>query len=1124
MSSKDGDPAFPGAATSSDFASTDAQGMGVDMPANVVLGHGFGDEEVGSARNVDVTGNLEKNPVRREVWDMDDGKDDAKEGMGGRGTLGTGDLQARLGVLPSPGLEAFPELGPERNVQRAQNEQAKVAVLTPQEEEDDLYSVTPTESRHPIRSLEEREGKDVGVVRGGESEVPTPAPETVAQALPAPSITALGQRHAVNENSAFVTHEGESAEQPGDESLTRDSMSESWEKSSSAGSVRRKKPHRPSEVSAFDPEEEEGISRAISRRSSVSSMEREPMPPLPQPEAPAVHDEEAGMAAERARLEQMTSEESSRPAMVGRASLPSQQEMRATSVEQPEGQGLEHSAPVHPYQTVSPETMPGSPTIPDQTRFAYGRYKVANPEKGQHSTPLSYVHDAGLEAPLPTSVRQDNEVKDVDVDDQTPPGYPHTIPPHVVAERTRAALVAQTEYPEQNVPYIEGWQSGTHEQQERERYAARREYEIPTRPEQEAVYEAVPIPPPKDNVPQDIRSQRFAAPLIDPRQQGIEYQLPVPQVQSRRRSGIFESFRRMSSIGDALPRDEKKQRFEDQDPAVIAAQKARDNTVKPITLKKVQRSSTTASQPDPDKKNRFSRLGSLFGRSNTNAGPNTTKPNKLMKAQPRNSSSGNSTPSAAAAYPAYEATKRQQYANIPQLPVGQYQSRGVEDSTFGPQWQQQAQERSARVQNEMPIPPGGWYAPANQAQSQTAYDDQVAYNGRSAYYDQPVQPSYNDHPHQPSYEAQPQQAYPSAQQHRRLRSEGLRPGQRYSNVPEAFQPTAASYRNSYGPDHELPRQYEHTIPRKQPRRRPACPAAQPSYNDRPRQPSYEPRPREPALLHLRQSSTGSVISPANPQGGNEMQQYDHTTQRQSPTSPVVSPVHSRSSSGPHDYAMGSIGQAITRASPLQPQSQSQQRGDVGFKDAPQQASSPAMYGVQSFSPAPTPTSASPYRRSTTTTTTSTTTTTTTSRRPAQPYNNNSAAANKVPGPPQQASTPALYTTPPQQSGERIPPLPPPSKQFPYSSQAQQDRGQRDPYAQQQQGSYGYPSPPYSPQQQRGIRGSGMRRCTWRLRDGIMSRDEEASSVVDMVGMGMRVVEVGKGGEGEEDWGMRRVGR
>ena len=442
----------------------------------------------------------------------------------------------------------------------------------------------------------------------------------------------------------------------------------------------------------------------------------------------------------------------------------------------------------------------------------------------------------------------------------------------------------------------------------------------------------------------------------------------VPLTQSaqekreKRRSGLFSALSRGSSFSglSGMNSDGRQSRGNDVSQAVpqyqvptqptSAAQKAREasgGSARGNTLKKVQRSSTSAGTsntpgtPDPEKKNkRFSRLGSIFGRSNSEA----KKSNKLVKGMPKN------LPERVLEATVAGRQRNMSPQNVPPPPMGM--GYGVEN---GMQPQQQWTD-----QPEQQPPPGGWYAPHSRRSSY--HQDQQAnlpqiqptMSRRSSYQQdqQPnlpqIQPTMSEQSWQSSMQPPPQQQSPVMQPTRRLHSEGYRHEPRY-NAPSDYRSMSPSplrgQRGSQQYDTTTPQNYQRT----------------PSWNGGPRQ-----QPPAPG----RNFSWGSVEQQQQqqPQGyfpsGSPMRQ-----------SPAGSPSHSRNAS------FGSMTNIQAAAPPLYRNSSS---------GALQRSSSPSMYGAtQPYQvPMPAPTEAQLM-----------------SKQQQDWYPRYTVGS---PGPPQQASTPGMY--------------------------------------------------------------------------------------------------------------------
>ncbi|KAK6008333.1 hypothetical protein QM012_000236 [Aureobasidium pullulans] len=490
----------------------------------------------------------------------------------------------------------------------------------------------------------------------------------------------------------------------------------------------------------------------------------------------------------------------------------------------------------------------------------------------------------------------------------------------------------------------------------------------------------------------------------------------------KRRSGMFSALSRGSSFSglSGINSDGRQSRGKDvsqsgsqqQSQQTSAAQKAREisgGSARGNTLKRVQRSSTAAGTsnapgtPDAEKKSkRFSRLGSIFGRSNSEA----KKANKLVKSMPK--TQNERVPEAAVAARANNMSPQ----NIPPPPpmaMGYGMDNGMQSQRH---WSEQLDQQSG-----VPPPPGGWYAPTSrrssyhQDQQATLPQIQPTMSRRSSYQqDQQVnlsqiQSTVSGQSWQSTQPPQQQQS-PVMQPTRRLHSEGYRHEPRYT-APSDYRSMSPSplrgQRGSQQYDTMTPQTYQRT----------------PSWTGGPRQ---QPPPG-------RNFSWGST----------EQQQqqgyYPQTTMSGSPVrqSPAHSPSHSRNAS------FGSMTNIQAAAPPLYRNSSS---------GALQRSSSPSMYGAsQPYQvPMPAPTEAQLMSKT------------------QQDWYPRYTVGS--PGPAQQASTPGMYNRShsnsrpgssnanhggfddipevgyarPGSAGGMMPPPPPPQPQSPQSpAQSQQRR-------------------------------------------------------------------------------------
>jgi hypothetical protein len=448
----------------------------------------------------------------------------------------------------------------------------------------------------------------------------------------------------------------------------------------------------------------------------------------------------------------------------------------------------------------------------------------------------------------------------------------------------------------------------------------------------------------------------------------------VPLTQSaqekreKRRSGIFSALSRGSSFSglSGMNSDGRQSRGNDVSQASSqhqvstqpssTAQKAREisgGSARGNTLKKVQRSSTsagTSSTPDtldPEKKNkRFSRLGSIFGRSNSDV----KKTNKLVKGMPKN------LPERVLEATVAGRARSSAPQNVPPPPPMGV-SYGMENGMQPPQqWPEHPEQQGM-------APPGGWYAPTSrrssyhQDQQASLPQIQPTMSRRSSHQqDQqanlpPMQPTVSGQSWQSSMQPPQQQQSPVMQPTRRLHSEGYRHEPRY-NAPSDYRSMSPSplrgQRGSQQYDTTTPQNYQRT----------------PSWSGGPRQ----QQPPAPG----RNFSWGSVEQQQQ-QGYFPQPAMSGSPVRQSPAG---SPSHSR------DASFGSMTNIQAAAPPLYRNSSS---------GALQRSSSPSMYGAtQPYQvPIPAPTEAQLMSKT------------------QQDWYPRYTVGS--PGPPQQASTPGMYT-------------------------------------------------------------------------------------------------------------------
>ncbi|KAK5112427.1 hypothetical protein LTR85_011536 [Meristemomyces frigidus] len=307
--------------------------------------------------------------------------------------------------------------------------------------------------------------------------------------------------------------------------------------------------------------------------------------------------------------------------------------------------------------------------------------------------------------------------------------------------------------------------------------------------------------------------------------------------QRKRRSGLWDAFKRSPSVSRTnFSRESSVGRLDSRsdlvtNPAMIAANRARENATKPKTLQKPQRAVSAAAPPtDLKKKPRFSRLGSLFGRSNTQ-GHNSEKPKKLVKPQPperdQSRRQGMASSGSVRGYDAYEAMRRQQNSEVQRRDTNDQYA----DTTMSSPYQQAPPTITTRGESsagEVRPPSQGWYGPSeNQspnAQTQPA-----------------LEPDYMQRSQRPP-------------QFRRLHSQGFERGLQEANIPEAFRPTQASYGKAPvpigpPPEHQPPVVYEPPALS----RMPTLPTRQPYWN---RQPSGSSQMSLTGPPQQRQTSSG----------------------------------------------------------------------------------------------------------------------------------------------------------------------------------------------------------------------------------------------------------------------------
>lgn len=419
---------------------------------------------------------------------------------------------------------------------------------------------------------------------------------------------------------------------------------------------------------------------------------------------------------------------------------------------------------------------------------------------------------------------------------------------------------------------------------------------------------------------------------------GDEFPTVTAEKKDKRKSSIFGAFSRSSSISDdwqnRLPSrgsnisvptagasdpsagitTQQPQSQGYANPAVLSAQQARENAARGNTLKKVQqvqpvqRSSTSAAPPDPAKKEkRFSRLGSIFGRRNSQAGE-PKRGNRLTKPMPQPQS------------PAKSSTPTQGSRNASAYSLQQQKNQGNLPSPPPPPTELQAMYQHQRGVNsgvqdvpQLPAawnapPPGGWYAPSGRPSS---YIDQERSQQPQQQQQQPTLP----------YVGSPA-GYSPQHTTRRLHSEGFRREPRYiapspgsgpstnSTVPPPQDPYYNGPQSMTPGSHTADRRYEQPLSSTLPRQ---------NFNQQPipRQ-QQRPGPAQQRPLSWRQSSYGSDNVPyhfdnfsagaASPPPHNQHPQHQRGSSIGSETTRNLTPTHTRTASfgaAPKDaYRMG----------------------------------------------------------------------------------------------------------------------------------------------------------------------------------------------------------------------------
>ena len=385
------------------------------------------------------------------------------------------------------------------------------------------------------------------------------------------------------------------------------------------------------------------------------------------------------------------------------------------------------------------------------------------------------------------------------------------------------------------------------------------------------------VPPPNAMTPQ------YGLEGLDATGTGSGTATPLRQPedkQARRRSGLWDAFKRSPSASridfsrqsSIAPVDSRNDLV-----TTIAANKADDLKSKPNTLKKPQRAASVATPPaELKKKPRFSRLGSLFGRSNTQ-GHNAAKPNKLTKQAPEPLQRQGLGPSASVrGYDAYEAMRRQQRPPV----QGRETTEHHVDATA-----------SSSYQHPPPVTVAseGWYGAPDNERSAPDSGSRPPSQGRYG-------PGGNTSPgerasaaQQPEYGQQAQR--PS--QFRRLHSGNFQRGLEHASIPEAFKPTEASYGRQAAPvgpllEHQPPVMYEPPAPSRQP----TLPTKQPYW----RRESFASSQFSPVhQTRQHQVSSGSAGYQPSPQSY-APSEYERGQWTKEGSLPYMSPIQTRTGS------------------------------------------------------------------------------------------------------------------------------------------------------------------------------------------------------------------------------------
>lgn len=859
-------------------------------------------------------------------------------------------VSPRLGILPSPGVDTFTssirgassdglpagQVPLDDHVHLSNIHPAKVGFKW--EDDDELYTATPIQGRSPEEELR------------------------LFQAGICPS----GTQHLRDEYNR--------GEPDGSRPATAIFSAVSKNEASPTGNTSHHHRHKPSAVSDYIPSLHEKSS-SVSRSSSVSSLGQRPtIADQGLLTAPAVNEQRLELD-DRSHAESQMVQTPTRPPLAGRASLPSQQRVRSVPTS-------EATTPVRANQSLPQRVWANdSPTLPPPAGRQYRVMNAHDDDLSPPETPLEHTRQINIgypnlldpEAPAVeeiqslaapirqvddgASLRQNTSLEQSQAFDNI------QLPDEEIYNHTRGDATREEQSTFDSHPGYATQTSSTTQH----RYDAadlEAEYAAPlqaSRPPPQYNQETTPTRSPA----QRDSPQPAPAPIYDPRQQEAEYVLPglgppvephrdsglratslfrngvarsqesppkatrrphpyaiadnsqrtfsgdqVPQgtsssdTQKKRRSGIWNFSRipsgnelQTSSGGGIRPDTENTH----VNAALIAARRARDASMQNNnSLKKVQRSSTTATPPDPDKKKRFSGLGSLFGRSRSSA-QEASKRNKLMKPAPKGDARAQAAnPGNISAYAAQ--SQSQQYAPVPPPSSSNYLLQDVIPEAVTPARLSMEARRVARTDSAVPVP-NGWSGPV----------DQPRYSMQRPQSQAPTLP----------------QVTPT----RRLHSTRPSASQRFSymDVPEAFQPTEASFREGYVPPDEprLSRYYEQTIPPQNVVDERSSMVQDPHSRANSFGQMTAPHTTGPGVPPVRNYSMTSTSGHLSPQVSAESPSYPNRPCH-SPISPVDSRLASHGTQRLRDQRMNSLGAVV-----------SQPHRDYGSL---QQASSPSFYG------------------------------------------------------------------------------------------------------------------------------------------------------------------------------------